>query len=485
MIDALAIETFNQHTLAGLALGVVRDGELEHFTGLGLADAEAGRPVQRDTVFRIGSISKTMTAVAVMQLVEEGAVDLDAAVNDLGTRARVEAAAPVTVRHLLTHTSGIGELRRASDLVRPVIGLGAKPGERLPTLAEYYTPPLRAGIVPGTKWAYANHGFALLGLIVEDLRGRPFAEVMRERVFGPLGMERSDFERTDRVRERLAVGYRLARGRMRPVKDFEIVVGPAGSCFSTTADMARYLAALAAGGAPLLRPESLVQMLEPQGEPDLGMPSMGLAFFLGRAGGHRVAGHDGGWNGFVSALACAPDAGIGAIAFTNTNTAFAPHMLAERVLRELLDANDDPAAVPQHPHAWPELTGLYKLERGLNTNFRWWPVIGAEVEITVRKGKLVARAPSPVPELRKGVPLLAVDHADPLRLEARTGDWVVPVVFERGPDGEVVALRAGSTRGGVLRLRRRPRAASLRLWARAGASAGALATGAAAWRRFR
>jgi CubicO group peptidase (beta-lactamase class C family) len=346
MIDRLASATFNQHTLAGLALGVVRDGELEHFTGLGLADAEAGRPVDRDTVFRIGSISKTMTAVAVMQLVEEGAIDLDTAVNDLGTRARVEAASPVTVRHL-------------------------------------------------------------------------------------------------------------------------------------------YLSALAGGGPPLLRPESLAQMLEPQGEPDPGMPSMGLAFFLGRARAHRVAAHDGGWNGFVSALAFAPDEGVGAIAFTNTSTAFAPHMLAERVLRELLDAPDDPAVVPQHPHAWPELTGLYKLERGPNTNFRWWPLIGAEVEITVRSGKLVARAPSPVSELRKGVPLLAVDPADPLRLEARVGDWVVPVVFERGPSGEVAALRAGSTRGGLLRLRRRPRAASLRLWARAGASAGALATGAAAWRRFR
>ena len=85
-------------------------------------------------MFRIGSISKTMTAVAVMQLVEEGALELDAAVNELGTRARIDAPTPVTVRHLLTHTSGLGELRRPSDLVRPVIGLGAKPGEPLPAL---------------------------------------------------------------------------------------------------------------------------------------------------------------------------------------------------------------------------------------------------------------------------------------------------------------------------------------------------------------
>ena len=485
MSERLAIETFNEHTLAGLALGVVRDGALEHFTGLGMADAAAGRPVERDTVFRIGSISKTMTAVAIMQLVEDGALELDAAVNDLGTRARIEAPAPVTVRHLLTHTGGLGELRRASDLVRPVIGLAAKPGADPPALADYYARPLRSTVAPGAKWAYANHGFALLGLIVEDLRGRPFPAVMRDRIFAPLGMERSDFERTPRVRERLAVGYRAARTGLKPVKDLEIVVGPAGSCFSTTEDMARYVAALAGGGAPLLRPESLARMLEPQGEPDPAMPAMGLAFFLGRAGARRVAGHDGGWPGFVSALAFAPGSGCGVVAFTNTDTAFAPHVLAERVLRQLLDEPGDAPPVAQHPHAWPELTGLYKLPQGFNTNLRWWPLLGGEVQVAVRKGRLVARAPSPLRQLRKGVPLHAIDPADPLRLEARVDDWAVPVVFERGAGGDVVAVRAGSTRGGLLRLHRRSGAASLRLWARAAAAAGSLAGAAAAWRRRR
>ena len=482
MIDELAIETFNEHTLAGLAVGVVRDGELEHFTGLGMADGAKGRAVERDTVFRIGSISKTMTAVAVMQLVEEGALDLDATVDDLGTRARIDAPAPVTVRHLLTHTSGLGELRRPSDLTRPVLGLATK---EAPPLGEYYARPLRTSVPPGTKWAYANHGFALLGLIVEDLRGRPFTQVMRERIFAPLGMTRSDFERTPRVRERLAVGYGAARKGFKPVRDYEIAVGPAGSCFSTTEDMARYVAALAGDGAPLLRSESLARMLEPQGEPDPAMPSMGLSFFLGRVGGHRVAGHDGGWSGFVSALAFAPGSGIGVVAFTNTNTAFAPHVLAERVLERLLGDAGEPPVVPQHAHAWPELTGLYKLPEGLNTNLRWWPLLGGEVQVAVRKGKLVARSPSPVTQLRKGIELHAIDPENPLRLEARVDGWAVPVVFERGEGGDVVALRAGSTRGGLLRLHRRSPAASLRVWARTAAAAGTLAGAAAAWRRRR
>ena len=485
-VDELAIETFNEHALAGLAVGVVRDGELAHFKGLGLADAEQRRPVAPDTVFRVGSISKTMTAIAVLQLVEEGVLSLDDAVNDLGTRARIIAPEPVTVRHLLTHTSGLGELRRFSDVVKPMAGIALKQGKRLPALAEYYTPAPRTAVAPGTKWAYANHGFALLGLLVEDLRATPFPEVMRERIFAALEMERTDFELTPHVRERLAVGYVLGGGRMRTVPDLQIVVGPAGSCYSTTEDMARYVAALAGGGAPLLRPESFERMLEPQGERDPHIPSMGLAFFLDRIGGHRVAGHDGGWIGFVSAMAFAPDYGLGVVAFTNTSVGFAPHVLAERVLRRLLVAGDDAAAlVAQDPHVWSQLTGLYKPPRGLNTNLRWWPTLGGEVEIAVRKGGLIARAPSPVRELRKGVPLSAADPEDPLRFEVRVGDWVVPVVFERGPDGEIEALRTGSTRGGFLRLRRRPRATSLRLWARATGGAGALAAAAVAARRWR
>ena len=484
MIEELAVETFNEGGLAGLAAGVVRHGALEQFAGVGLADAATGRRVERDTVFRIGSISKTMTAIAVMQLVEEGALDLDDPLNEVGTRARIEAPAPVTVRHLLTHRSGLGELRRASDLTRPVIGLGSKPGEPPPALGDYYARPLRTRVAPGEKWAYANHGFALLGLMLEDLRGRPFAELMRERIFAPLGMERSDFERTPPIRERLAVGYQPARKGHKPVKDLEIAVAPAGSCFSTTEDMARYVAALAGGGAPLLRPETFALMLEPQAEPDPDMPAMGLSFFLGRLGGRRVAGHDGGWPGFVSAMAFLPGEGVGVLAFTNTSTADAPHVLTERALQRLLDAPADPP-VAQHPHAWPELVGVYKLPEGLNTNLRWWPLIGGEIQIVVRKGKLVARAPSPVPQLRKGVRLHAVDPGNPLRLEARVEDWVVPVVFERGADGSIVALRTGSTRGGLLRLHRRSPAASLRVWTRTGAAAGARAAAGAAWRHRR
>jgi len=182
----------------------------------------------------------------------------------------------------------------------------------------------------------------------------------------------------------------------------------------------------------------------------------------------------------------APDDGAGVVAFTNTNTGPAPHLLAERVLRGLIDAPApaDPV-VAQDPSLWPDLTGVYRPRRGPKTNFRVWPVLGGEAEVTVRKGHLVVRAPSPLKPLRRGVRLRPADPDDPLVFEATHEDVRVPLAFERDSDGAIVALRAGTALGGFLRLRRRPRAMSLRLWSRAAAAGTAGAAARTAARRPR
>jgi CubicO group peptidase (beta-lactamase class C family) len=270
-LDELAVAAFNRQPLAGLALGIVRDGELAYERGLGFADVGTKRPVTADTVFRIGSISKTFTAIAVMQLVERGRLDLDDPVNEHLRGFRVEhgpGSPPITIRHLLTHTSGLGELRKLTDVARPVIGLGVDVGKPMPTLPELYAPVLRAEIGPEEKWAYANHGFAALGQMVEDVVGRPFADHLREAVFEPLGLRRTDFLRSERVRSELAVGYAFKGKRLKAVKDREIVIAPAGSIFSSVRDLALYAAALIGGGANehgrVLERETLARMWEPQ-----------------------------------------------------------------------------------------------------------------------------------------------------------------------------------------------------------------------------
>jgi CubicO group peptidase (beta-lactamase class C family) len=491
-LRSIAVEIYNDRTMAGLAVGIVRAGGLEQFAGIGRADFESGRPVEPDTVFRIGSITKTMTAIAVMQLVEEGHLTLeDPVAEHLRTlRLGAPAGAPaVTIRHLLTHTGGLGELRSFADLLRPTIGLGVDLGKPVPSLADYYRAPLRADVPAGTKWAYANHGFALLGQLVEDVSGEPFAERLRSRLFEPLGMEQTDLSRSSRVRDGLAIGYALKRGRMNAVKDREIVVGPAGSVFSTTHDMALYAAALLGGGANpngrVIGEESLEEMLTPQAGLEVGGAAMGLAFFLDRIDGHRLAGHDGGWPGFVSSCFVAPDDGVGAVAFTNTSVSFGPHDVVERVLRRLLGAEEDAAPVPERPDVWPELVGVYRPARGLNTNFRLWPVTGGEVEVTVRRGHLIAKAPSPLKQVRQGIRLRAASEAEPLELVAEIEGERLPVAFERGPSGDVVGVRVGSSLGGFFRLERRPRLTSIALWEKAAAGAAAAGVGAALLRKRR
>src|SRR5918999_819043 len=480
-LDRLAVGAFNRQPLAGLAVGVVRDGELVYERGLGFAYVDARRPVTADTVFRIGSISKTMTAIAVMQLVEQGRLELDDPVNEHLRGYRVEhrpGSPPVTIRHLLTHTGGLGELRRLTDVARPTIGLGADPEKSLPALTELYAPVLKAELAPGEKWAYANHGFATLGQLVEDVAGRPFADHVREAVFEPLGMEHTDFLRSERVRGELAVGYAFARGRLKPVKDREIVVGPAGSVFSSLRDLSAYAAALMDGGGGVLKPESLQRMWEPQLEVAPDLTAMGLAFFLHDLGGPRVVGHDGGWPGFVSALLVAPEDGLAVIAFTNTSAGLPTVSFSTEALRRLLGVPEPGLPrpdVPERPDLWPELTGLYKPTRGLNTNARAWQLLGGEAEVLVRKEHLTLRALSPLPPLRKGLRLHPVDAEDPLRFAVSEAGVTVPVVFERDEHGAVASVATG-TRFGFLRLHRVPRLRSVRLWGQSAAGAATAAT---------
>ena len=216
-------------------------------------------------------MTKTITAVAIMQLQEQGLVDLDAPTGRYLRAFRLIPArpgfGPATLRHLLTHTAGVRAVRKPSDLLRPELGWGVPAGQPVPALAEYYRDGLRIDTEPGTKWAYSNHGFAALGQIAEDVTGIPLGRYLREHVFGPLGMEHSDLLRSERVRPGLATGYQLGSRRLKAVADREAVPAGAPAVYSTASDMARYAAALLGGGAgehgQVLQPETLATMFWP------------------------------------------------------------------------------------------------------------------------------------------------------------------------------------------------------------------------------
>ncbi len=482
-VDELITELFNEEPLAGLAVGIVQNGELVYTKNIGFADIAQQKPITADTVFRIGSISKTFTAIAVMQLWEQGHFQLDDPVNEYLKAYQIIPAGPdapaITFRHLLTHTGGIGELRGFADVLNPVIGLGVPADQPIPPLDEYYADGLRAEVAPGTKWSYANHAFATLGQLVEDISGEPFHDYMRRHVFDPLGMDRSDYQRSERVRDQLAVGYNWKRGTFTPVKDMEIVIGAAGSIFASINQMAQYVAALLNGGVgehgAIVQANTLPMMLTPQWQLDPHLPAMGLAFWLDTWDGHRTAGHDGGWLGFVSSMLFAPDDGIGVVVFTNT-TSPKPGKIAAKLLRRLLqlpDLDDQPRpTVSQAPHLWHELAGSYGPTKGWNTNFRLWNGFGGELQVLVRGNDLVLR--SLTGSFWRGITLRASDAADPMVFEGTYKGQPLRVVFKRNDSEQIDRLLFGFNE-----LRKRPHMQSLRYrgLAGVGAATGAVALG--------
>ena len=261
-------EILNRHPAVGLAVGVVRDGRLEFFHGHGVADIASNTPITEDTIFRIASITKTFTAIAVMQLWEQGLVDLDAPANDyLRAYKLVPATAswrPATVRHLLTHTAGLPETVHPWGALLPDWGESVKVGRPRPSLAQFYGGRLRVGAQPGTRFVYGNHGPATLGQLVEDVSGKPLDRYFREHIFEPLGMADSDLLRSERVRSRLATEYNLGASGPKSVTEREFVTAGAASIYSSPRDMARYLAALLGGRSnehgSILRSATLASM---------------------------------------------------------------------------------------------------------------------------------------------------------------------------------------------------------------------------------
>jgi CubicO group peptidase (beta-lactamase class C family) len=447
-------EILNRRPSVGLAVGVVRNGSLEFFHAHGVADIASNTPITEDTVFRIGSISKTLTAIAVMQLWEQGLVDLDAPANDyLRAYKLIPAKAgfrPATIRHLLTHTAGIPEVVHPWRVFEPDFGETVKLGQPLPTLGEYYRGGLRLQAEPGTRFTYGNHGPATLGQLVADVSGQPFHRYLREHIFEPLGMTDTDLLRSERVQAHLATGYTLGSHGPKPVTDRELVTAGAGSVYSTPRDMARYLAALLGGGAnqhgAVVTAATLNSMFQPQYRPDPRVPGIGLAFFRVNAGGHRVVEHQGIRPGFNSQIFVAPDDGVGVLGFTNGARGAVLWLTRETglLLNHLLGVPDETIRgdVPHHPEVWGDICGWYRLPARL-TDLTARIMLGAGVEVFVRGGRLMLRVLTPVPALCRGFALHPDDHDDPwaFRIDlAGFGLGTFRVVFGREPSAGTTAL---------------------------------------------
>ena len=439
LLDTEVAEILNRHAAVGLAVGMVRDGRLEFFHGHGFADIASKTPITEDTVFRIGSITKTFTAIALMQLWEQGSIDLEAPANAYLRAYRLipahPAHRPATVRHLLTHSAGLPQCVYLWRAFQPTLGEMVPFGRPVPTLDQYYRGGLRLVAEPGTRHVYSNHGFATLGQIIEDVARQPLDRYFREHIFEPLGMESTDLARSDRLRGSLATAYVLRSHGARPVVDQDLITSAGGGVYSTTRDMARYVAALlghTSDPGSILQPETLEAMFASQYRPDPHLAGVGLAVYRREVGDHLFIEKSGLIPGFASQMSLAPDDGVGMVAFTNgakgAHGWLGPQI--SRILGRSVGAPDEAIRtdVPQRPDIWSDLCGRYSL-RGSWRDAQKWLLTGAH--IVARGGRLILRPETPIPGLR-GCQLYPDDEDDPYVFRAdlsRLGIGTVRVVF--------------------------------------------------------
>jgi CubicO group peptidase (beta-lactamase class C family) len=278
--------------IAGASVLVIKDGQLLLKKGYGYANFKDKKPIDPDaTIFRLASISKLFTWVAVMQLQEQGKLDLDTDINKyLDFQIRPAFDRPITIRNLMTHTAGFEETVRDIILIKP---------DHAPSLREFLiqNQPRRL-FPPGTVPGYSNYGVGLGSYIVERLSGQPFEQYVADHIFAPLGMPHSTFYQPPQkpLESSPSEGYR-ASTMANPV-GFEIFnpVG-AGGVSSTAADMGRFGQALLNGGEldahRILKPETLANMFTPQFRASDQLPPICMGFYETWRNNLRWVGHGG------------------------------------------------------------------------------------------------------------------------------------------------------------------------------------------------
>ena len=308
--------------IPGISLAVVRDGRIVKAKGYGLADIEADSAAAPKTVYEIGSVGKQFTATAVMMLVEEGKISLDDKITKYFSEAP-EYWNRITVRHLLSHTSGIqnhvavpGYLK----IFKTDIAFETTPA-REEILKEFFKLPKE--FEPGETWAYDNTGYYLLGFVIEKASGKNYYRFLDERIFKPLGMNSTRSTDPRPVVPNRASGYEWVNDKFenRPPL-LPTVAFSAGTIISTVEDMAKWDAALYT--ERLLKKSSLEQMWTPAKTNNGALASFdyGFGWFVYSYQGHRFVQHSGGTPGFSSVFYRFPDDKLSVIILTNHSDRF-------------------------------------------------------------------------------------------------------------------------------------------------------------------
>jgi serine beta-lactamase-like protein LACTB len=353
--------------LPALSVALVDDQSVIWAKGYGFQDAAKRTPATAETVYRVGSVSKLFTDLAVMQLVEKGQLDLDAPVTnylpDFHPTNPFEPKKPITLRQMMAHRSG---------LVRepPVGNYFDRAGS---TLAQMVASLNTTSLVyaPETRAKYSNAAVATVGYVLEKTQHEPFAKYLKRTLLEPMGLRHSAFDAPpELVKDRAASLMWTQYGREFPAPTFALGDAPAGSMDSTVLDLGKFLSILFAGGRAAngrsVKPETLEQMWTSQFAATADKTNFGLGFRLERLNGHRKVGHSGAIYGFSTDLAALPDDKLGAVVVSARDcTNAVTGRIADVALRQMLAARGGQAPPPNRetkpvpPDLARRLTGRY------------------------------------------------------------------------------------------------------------------------------
>jgi CubicO group peptidase (beta-lactamase class C family) len=422
----------------GVSVGVHYEGQ-DYTAGFGVTNVNHPLPVTEDTLFQIGSTSKTVCATTAMRLVERGKLDLDTPIRtylpDLKL-ADEPTAAMVTLRHLFNHTGGwegdyFESTGAGDDALEKMVG-GLAHLVQITQLGEVFS--------------YNNAGFYLAGRVIEVVTGKTYEAAARELVLEPLGMNRSFFFAREMITDRVAVGHRVGKEGPEVQREWELprAANPAGGITSTPGDQLRYACfhmgdGTAADGTQLLSKESLALIQTPTAPAGNGIAALGVTWMLRDMGGERVVQHGGATNGQMSAFQMVPARRFAITVLTNADKGGELHRnVANWALKHYLgleEAKREPTDISAA--ALSEFTGRYT-------------ALGSDLEVSIKdgtlRGQIIPKGGFPTKDTPAPPtpPPFSLGYCDRALLVATDGplkDMTVDVL--RGPDNQITFLRVG------------------------------------------
>lgn len=309
-VDKFVKAEMEKQKIPGVALAIVNEGKISYSKGYGFANLEHQVPVKVETIFQSGSVGKQFTSAAIMLLVEDGKINLEDKITKY-FKDTPETWKNITVRHLLTHTSGMTDYPEPFDYRKDYTE-----GDLYKMITEI---PL--GFQPGEKWSYSNLGYVTLGILIRKVSGKYFGDFLQERVFKPLDMKTARVISEADIVPNRAAGYVLVKGELKNQEWVSPSLNSTGdgALYLTLGDMAKWDAALY--GEKLFKKTSLEQMWSPVKLNDGKTHPYGFGWALGKVSGSQTVEHGGAWQGFKTYIARYLDEKTTIIVFANAGHA--------------------------------------------------------------------------------------------------------------------------------------------------------------------